>query len=371
MNEKLNVMNEKIFSKPIVIYGMSIRAVYAYVSLLNRADYEGKSINIVAFCDSKQIEETEEKFCGKEIWSLEQLQRNVGKVNVFIGTNTRAFCYEIVHKLNSMGYRKEDIFHSSTILDINESVAKQYIVNNKEQYEKVYHALADKESREIYENILYYYVKSNRDYIKKAYSISIASGGEKQYFDSKLILGNNEVFVDCGAWIGDTIIDFAEETKSCFEKVYAFEGNGELFPVMNTLLKLKQIRDKVEVYECAVASFNGELKFASNACTGGGRIATDEENATAVKAVKLDDVLANKRVTFIKMDIEGAELEALKGAESLIKENKPKMAICVYHNNAKDLLNVPLYLMEKYPNYRFYIRHYDKNTPSETVLYCI
>lgn len=83
----------------------------------------------------------------------------------------------------------------------------------------------------------------------------------------------------------------------------------------------------------------------------------------------LDDILAEKEVTFIKMDIEGSELPSLRGAENVISKNLPKLAICIYHSDA-DMIDIPEYLMEKYPSYSFYIRHYSFST-SETVLYAV
>lgn len=83
----------------------------------------------------------------------------------------------------------------------------------------------------------------------------------------------------------------------------------------------------------------------------------------------LDDILVNKPVTFIKMDIEGSELPSLKGAEKVISSNFPRLAICIYHSDA-DMLDIPEYIMEKYPSYSFYIRLHAP-CQYETVFYAI
>jgi len=94
-------------------------------------------------------------------------------------------------------------------------------------------------------------------------------------------------------------------------------------------------------------------------------------NGKTIDITSIDKfVLDNKieHVDFIKMDIEGAELSALKGAVETIKEFKPNLAICVYHKG-KDILEIPEYLISIVPEYNFYLKH---NTDSfgETVLYC-
>ena len=85
--------------------------------------------------------------------------------------------------------------------------------------------------------------------------------------------------------------------------------------------------------------------------------------------VALDEVLDKKRVTFIKMDIEGAEREAILGAKKIISEQKPKLAISVYHH-PKDILVLPKLILHINGDYTFYLRHYALST-SETVLYAI
>ena len=74
-------------------------------------------------------------------------------------------------------------------------------------------------------------------------------------------------------------------------------------------------------------------------------------------------------MTFIKMDIEGAELEALRGAESIIRKQRPKLAICVYHK-PEDIWTIPMYILSLQNDYRLFLRHYSFGD-TETVLYAI
>ena len=89
-----------------------------------------------------------------------------------------------------------------------------------------------------------------------------------------------------------------------------------------------------------------------------------------VPVVAIDRVVAEEdKVTFIKMDVEGAELESLKGAKETILRNKPKLAICIYHK-PDDLIDIPLYINELVPEYKLYIRHHS-NDRGETALYAV
>ena len=88
-----------------------------------------------------------------------------------------------------------------------------------------------------------------------------------------------------------------------------------------------------------------------------------------IETISIDEMLDGQRASYIKMDIEGAEMEALQGAHDTINKFRPKLAISVYHKE-DDLWNIPYYLHEKYPWYKFYLRHYTTIT-TETILYAV
>ena len=102
---------------------------------------------------------------------------------------------------------------------------------------------------------------------------------------------------------------------------------------------------------------------------GGGTSCICDNSEDVIDVRKLDTILSDENVTFIKMDIDGAELDALKGAKAIIQKNKPKLAISIYHK-PEDIIEIPLLLHEILPEYKFYIRHYSIYSV-ETVLYAI
>lgn len=86
-----------------------------------------------------------------------------------------------------------------------------------------------------------------------------------------------------------------------------------------------------------------------------GKIVDQEKEGCVIETVALDELI-DERVTFLKMDIEGAEAEAIKGAKNMIQKDKPKLAICIYHK-PNDLWEIPLMIHELVPEYKMYIRH--------------
>lgn len=114
-------------------------------------------------------------------------------------------------------------------------------------------------------------------------------------------------------------------------------------------------------------SKNTILKFDTIG-SGSGRIS--EEGTVSVKVNTLDEILKNQKVDFIKMDIEGAEVEALKGAKKIIREQKPKLAISVYHK-PEDIFLISLLIHNMCSEYKLYLRHYRQFSAQETICYAI
>lgn len=189
----------------------------------------------------------------------------------------------------------------------------------------------------------------------------------KQYFDlDELQRQEEEVFIDAGSLNLATTEGFIKWCNGDYKKVYVFEPDEYNAEVCRKKAKDIGESDKIEIIECGTWSCDTVLKF-HNGAFGGSKI-TDGGN-TEIKVSSIDNVLAGKRCTFIKLDVEGAELETLKGAVETIKKWHPKLAISIYHK-PEDVIQIPLFLMENFEGYKFYIRHYSA-TSGETVLYAI
>ena len=184
-----------------------------------------------------------------------------------------------------------------------------------------------------------------------------------QYFDLPELNLRNEYFVDAGAEDGETSRYFLDHFEN--GHVYTLEPSPDDFEVTKECL-----RDypQAEVFPCGAYDRNGLMSFdASDAARGSARISPT--GVLQVEVRRLDDLLEGRKVTFIKMDIEGPELAALRGAEQIIRKQRPKLAICVYHK-PEDMWEIPEFILRCHPDYRLYLRHYSL-CRLETVLYAL
>ena len=190
-----------------------------------------------------------------------------------------------------------------------------------------------------------------------------------QYFAKDIIkLSPDEVFIDGGGNVGDTTLNFIKQTQGVFKKVHIFEPVRDTYEkVLQNMNMANNHKDKVIIHNTGLFSSEKEIFFNQN--ESGSR--ADRRGKILAKLVALDRYLSDdelEEITYIKLDIEGVELEALKGMRETIIKYKPKLAICIYHK-PKDLWEIPLFIKNINPSYKLYIRqHYYKN---ETVCYAI
>ncbi len=249
--------------------------------------------------------------------------------------------------------------------------ADLFVKKNQVKIKKAYSLLADQKSRHVFEYLIKFRLKGNYDYFNQIKS-SAKLFQEKDFMQ----LGRNEVFVDCGAYDGDTVNLFRETVAKKYQQIYAFEPDRLNFQRLRQMIKKKKIGNIV-FEQKGVFKNSGRLQFIENGAFDsyipqGKTILKTKDSGYSrfIPVVKLDEYFSNKPPpTLIKMDIEGAELEALKGAKNLVKKYRPKLAICVYHRPA-DLWEVILLIKSFNKKYRFYLRHYTDNI-SETICYAL
>jgi FkbM family methyltransferase len=218
---------------------------------------------------------------------------------------------------------------------------------------------ADEDSREIYTRCLQTHLQ------RKPVSIPMRDRKE-QYTpkDIRLARGYSR-FIYCGVSIGEIVRVFSQVGK--VDELVCFEPDPNQFGLAAEYLSMhrEQVAHRVTAIPCAVYSHEAIEPFTYSDTSFGSRILPSGE--ARIQAVSIDRVLPGFYPTFINMDIEGAELEALKGAEKTIRSSRPDLAICVYHA-PNHLWEIPLYLHSLGVGYRFYLRNYTSFT-GETVLY--
>ena len=180
----------------------------------------------------------------------------------------------------------------------------------------------------------------------------------KQYFPDDLYsILPGEVFVDCGAFDGDTIRDLCQHQED-FSKIFAFEPDPINFDNLKRYITTLPIstRKRITIGEAAVGNCDQkEIRFSA---TGTISARVMDNGNLRVDCVCLDSEMKDDGPTFIKMDIEGSEVDALNGSKKIIRENLPILAICVYHL-PDHLWRIPLLIESISNDYRFFLRPHD------------
>ena len=217
--------------------------------------------------------------------------------------------------------------------------------------------------KEIYEQLLNYGVEENHIVnLGKEYNIL----NHRQYFDLYELNKRrvkNEVFIDGGSYDGITTLDFFKWCNSKSAKAYVWEPDETNIKKCISNLKTTE-KISYKIIKCGIWDNKAQLRFNSDSTSS----AITDSGDTTINVNSIDNLI-NERVTFIKMDIEGAEYKGIIGAKETIKRDGPKLAVCIYHKPEDIYLLINL-IYEINPQYRFYIRHYSF-TEVETVLYAV
>lgn len=224
------------------------------------------------------------------------------------------------------------------------------------RYNWLRHHLSDEISCKAFDSVMDFRLNGNLQAM-----IDFEYAVDRQYFEPFLSLKNGEVFVDGGGFDGFTTIEFAKRCPN-YSTIHFFEPSQKMLKVAQAnLAKLRNI----QYYELGLYDKKITLSFDSSAGSAS-RIA--ENGNEYINVESLDDVIS-QAVSFIKLDLEGAELNALKGCEKHILSNHPKLAVAVYHHPS-DLWRIPSYILSLRSDYKIYLRHYTEGW-AETVMFFI
>lgn len=285
-------------------------------------------------------------FFGRKCISIDELI-TIDDLVVIITVAKYKDIYNQLKELNLEVYYIGDCFLNM----YDEKYSKQYFESSRKNIIESFYLFEDYQSKEIYVEHFLNKV-SNRNDVKPFYDLQT----EGEYFNTELLdITNEEHFVDCGAFNGDTIISFLKKCNNEYKTIYAFELDSNIYKELIGNIKKFKINN-VKAYNFGVGEEEKEIVYSYKG-----------DKKLKSKLVRLDDILSEDKVTFIKMDIEGAEYGALKSSVKIIKEQAPKLAICTYHL-LQDLWEIPLFIKKVNPHYKLYMRHHSPIV-WDTVLY--
>lgn len=252
-------------------------------------------------------------------------------------------------------------FHMTVIGDVKVDWNYDYVMEHIDEFNETFHMLSSANARNTMEGYI------NAAAAGRFHEFYMEFKDEIPYFNEKLGGMRIDRLFDCGAFDGDSAHDFIS-VYSDYEHIYEFEPDPENVKKIEARVKNESIRD-LSIIQKGVWSETTTLRFASE---GKSSSNVSDEGDISIDVIKLDDMYSEfTRNSLIKMDIEGSELAALKGAEKVIKEISPALAICVYHKR-DDLITIPQYIngIVKPGTYDYYVGYQGLDL-AEFVFYAI
>jgi len=336
----------KTAKKPIVLYGMG-NGADKIIKVMD--DYGIKYSGVFAsdgFVRNKE-------FHGHKISSYGELKAKYGEMIVLL-------CFgssrpEVIENVKRIAAEQE--LYAPEVPVIGGGLfTEKYVLDNMDEFRKIYDRLADDKSKQTFENIVNFKLSGKIQYL---FDCQVE---ENEPYDNFLKLHNNESFLDLGAYTGDTVADFLSRVES-YKRIVAVEPDTKTF---KKLLKNTENIENISCVNKCISSFSGMGNFAMNS----GRNSVISENGVDTEFITVDDLLKGKEVSFIKMDVEGEEVGAIDGAVSTIEKYKPKMLISCYHRT-DDLLTIPKAVFQKRNDYKLYIRHFNSVLAWDTNYYFV
>ncbi|WP_313563063.1 FkbM family methyltransferase [Ruminiclostridium cellobioparum] len=347
---------KRVFNKkPLILYGCGILC-RTIISVCN--DF---NIKITAICDTYKTG----TYIGTELEIItpEQLKNKYPESNIIICSYK--YADEIYEKLISLGYPESQIFRS-TLSMVSFIHPSDFIRKYYDGYEWAYNFFVDDISKKII-------IDRIRMYFTGVELFRTSSAPE--YFEPGIInLGENEVFVDAGAYVGDTAEEFIKQAKyqnsGEYRHIYSFEPDDV---ARNKAVQNLDKYSNIDIIGKGLWSCECELNFYSDGGNASSTFVVGGLRTLSVPVTSIDTFFTGKPddelPTFIKMDIEGAEKEAIIGSKNIIRLKHPKLAICVYHK-PEDIYELTKLIYEIEPSYQFSLQQCTDGI-YETVLYAV
>ena len=230
------------------------------------------------------------------------------------------------------------------------SVYRSQTLARADDWLRLANRLADDQSRETLYGVLLQRLEHDRKWIK-----DIRIGGRDEYFGlasetTTFALGEREHFVDCGAHRGTIVQKLLQTTGWKYASMHAFEPDAASFAALQALAPWQL--ENFYTHKVAVSDKDEILRFNETGTMGS---CISETGGSTIQCVRIDDRV--EHASFIKLDVEGFETRALRGAGRLLAKQRPRLAVASYHY-ATDLLDIAQTIDELAHGYTFYLRHH-------------
>lgn len=295
-----------------------------------------------------------QSFNGYEVMTLEQAEAVGGKLTVLLAFGTELS--EIMDKIDSIAERHELFAPEVSVAD-DSFFEKKWLMENFGKASEVYGLLGDEQSRKVFKGLTAFKISGRLSYLREIFT-------DEKKPQPLLGLGKDEIYCDLGAYNGDTVLGFARSVGFSYKKIFALEPEKRNF---QKCVKNCTDLDNIELINAACWSHDTTLTFDG----GSGRQAKlSGSGSSKIAARSLDSVLSGGGCTYVKYDVEGADVPALMGSRETIKKYAPKLCCALYHR-CYDYILLPLLIHNIDPNYSFFMRQ-DRYYPAwETELFAV
>ncbi|MCR5012748.1 MAG: FkbM family methyltransferase [Lachnospiraceae bacterium] len=353
IDKMLQIKNTENFSKDIWIWGTGNTAEMLQEGL-KRWNRFGQ---VKGYLDSNPSR-WGKTFYGKPIDNPAKMG-NKDDVVVLICTNQLNFLGEIRELIEKNNIKNSYLLEEFVLLDLRENVLKTSKLFDDAKSEKLFEYLVQCKLRGEYPS-----AESGLLDIDHGY-----------FFMPGILSTDEEVLVDVGCYTGDTIEEFTEVKGNHFEKIISFEPDKISYE--KAVLNIEKVCEKYNIPSEMIALFpygvgektqEGVFERFEESAGSGSKFVTGKNtgDVPAIKIVALDDFL-QERISFLKADVESYEYQVIMGATRLIREYKPNLAICLYHN-VFDFIQIPELIKNLVPEYKLYLRQQEESW-CETILY--
>lgn len=334
--------------RPIVLYGTGNGAD----KLLDEAHRVGIKISGIMASDGFVRNRS---FRGFPVRSLLQIEEEFAEPMIVLAFGSQR--PEVISSVLRLGER-----HTVLCADVpvyGENVFNMDFFNDhRKELEAAYKLMADEASRKTFRNIIRFRLSGKLQYLTSCFS------EKEDVFSELLRLGEEESFLDLGAYRGDTISEFLHYTGGKYRHITALEPDIRNYRKLREYAKDMQ---DIQLFRMGIWSKDGELFFKSRLGRGSG---INENGGETLAVTTIDTLYKRRPLSYLKLDVEGAEEQALIGGRDTIRRDQPKLNLALYHRS-EDIFKLPLLLNEIQPLYKLFLRQHPHLPDWDLNLYAI
>lgn len=288
-------------------------------------------------------------FHGKTVLSYSDMKRKYERADPVILLSFASSLPSVMENFKRIGSEFE-LYAPDVPVFGNTLFNMDFYLENKDRFDCVYDMLADRESKDIYENVIRYKLSGDISFLWRSQS------DKDEVYREILHTDTIRTYADLGAYNGDTV---REMMKYCngLETVIAFEPDRRNFRKLNDFAETLGNELYIECVNAGAWSEDTVLFFNESGNRNAGVSDTNGKNKAEIQMKTLDGVLNGRSVDHIKYDVEGSEKEALKGSERTISAFAPSLLVSMYHRS-EDMLEIPLSVARLNGKYKLYIRRF-------------